>query len=835
RAGLTASRFMACPFGEPGTRMYRTGDLVRWDADGQLQYLGRADEQLKLRGYRIELGEIRSALADLEGVEAAAVIAREDQPGDKRLVGYITGSADPATVRAALAERLPAYMVPAAVVVLEALPLTVNGKLDKRALPAPEYTGRVYRAPATPIEDILAGLYAQALGLVRVGVDDSFFDLGGDSLSAMRLIAAINTSLNTRLTVRALFDAPTVAQLAPRLNTDEIGLEPLVAGERPAIVPLSFAQNRLWFLDQFQGPSAVYNMSVALRLSGQLDVDALGAAFTDLVARHESLRTVFPHVEGVPRQEVLPPSGFAWDMVDATGWPSDQLQEKIGAIARQTFDLSAEIPLRASLFRVEADEHVLVAVVHHIAADGWSITPLVRDLGVAYASRCGGQAPGWETLAVQYADYTLWQRAQFGDPDDDRSRISAQLAYWQHALAGMPERLQLPTDRPYPQVLDFGGASIDVQWPAELQQRVRAVAREHGVTSFMVIEAALAVLLSKLSASPDVAMGFAVAGRGEPALDELVGLLVNTLVLRVEVSGDATIADLLAHVRARSVEAFEHQDVPFEMLVDRLNPIRSVSHHPLVQIGLAWQNLPGQLNQPDAGLTLGELQITQMPLETDTAKMDLTFALAERWTAEGEPAGIGGAVEFRTALFDAESVGGLVARLERVLAAMTADTGRRVSSIELLDVGERVRLDGFGNRAVLAERAVGASIPELFAAQVVRTPEAIAITCGRVSLSYREVDEASNRLAHWLIGQGAGPGQCVAVLFTRSAEAIVAILGVLKSGAAYLPIDPAVPDTRIDFMLGDATPIAAVSSGELVARLDRRGLEVIDVNDKAIA
>ena len=444
RAGLTASRFVACPFGGSGARMYRTGDLVCWGADGQLQYLGRADEQVKIRGHRIEPGEVQAALAGLDGVEQAVVIAREDRPGDKRLVGYVTGTADPAGIRAALGERLPAYMVPAAVVVVAALPLTPNGKLDTRALPAPEYQdGRGgYRAPANAVEEILAGIYAQVLGVERVGVDDSFFDLGGDSLSAMRLIAAINTGLDAGLAVRAVFEAPTVAQLAPRIGGDGGGREPLVAVERPAVVPLSFAQSRLWFIDQLQGPSPVYNMAVALELRGRLDADALGAALADVVGRHESLRTLFVAPEGIPQQLVVPVerADFGWDVVDATGWSASRLGEAVEDTARHSFDLATEIPLRARLFRVADDEHVLVGVVHHIAADGWSITPLVRDLGVAYASRCAGQAPGRAELAVQYVDYTLWQRAQFGDLADSHSPIAAQLAYWEQALAGMPER-----------------------------------------------------------------------------------------------------------------------------------------------------------------------------------------------------------------------------------------------------------------------------------------------------------------------------------------------------------------------------------------------------------
>ena len=539
RSGLTGSRFVACPFGgagAPGQRMYRTGDLVLWGADGQLRYVGRADEQVKIRGYRIELGEVQAALAGLGGVGQAVVIAREDRPGDKRLVGYVTesasGAVDPAMLRAALGERLPEYMIPAAVVVLEALPLTVNGKLDTRALPAPEYPDvDQYRAPESAVEEIVAGIYAQVLGVERVGVDDSFFDLGGDSLSAMRVIAAINTGFDAGLSVRALFEAPTVAGLALRVGAEGGGLAPVVAGERPAVVPLSFAQNRLWIIDQLQGPSAVYNMATALRLGGRLDADVLGQALADVVGRHESLRTLFVAVEGIPRQLVVAPAraDFGWDVVDASGWSVSELRGAIDAVVREPFDLASQIPLRARLFRISEDEHVLVAVAHHIAADGWSITPLVRDLGVAYAARCAGRAPGWAPLAVQYVDYTLWQREQLGDLSDPDSRIGAQLAYWEQALAGMPERLELPTDRPYPPVADYRGARVAVDWPVELQQRVARMAREHNATSFMVVQAALAALLAQLSASSDVAVGFPIAGRRDPALDGLVGFFVNTL------------------------------------------------------------------------------------------------------------------------------------------------------------------------------------------------------------------------------------------------------------------------------------------------------------------
>ncbi|MGH3581856.1 MAG: condensation domain-containing protein, partial [Mycobacterium sp.] len=835
RSALTATRFVPCPFGAAGDRMYRTGDLVRWGQDGQLQYFGRADEQVKIRGFRIELGDVRSALAAVDGVEQAVVIAR-----DKRLVGYITGTAEPAAARAALAERLPGYMVPAAIIGLDALPVTVNGKLDTRALPDPDYAGGRYRAPGSPAEEILAGVYAQVLDVDRVGVDDSFFDLGGDSLSAMRLVAAINAALNVELPVRAVFEAPTVAQLAARLGAgtaDDAGrLQPLRPAERPAVIPLSFAQNRLWIIDQLHGPSAVYNMAAALRLTGGLDAAALGAALADVVARHESLRTVFAAPEGTPQQVVVPAelAGFGWDVIDADGWSPAQLQEALEAAAREPFDLATDIPLRVSLFRVADEEHLMVAVVHHIAADGWSLRPLVADLGVAYACRCAGQAPDWAPLPVQYVDYTLWQRTQFGLLEDSHSRVADQLAYWEHALAGLPERLELPTDRPYPLMADMAGATVAVDWPAALQEQIAELARAQNATSFMVVQSGLLALLSILGASTDVAVGFPIAGRRDPALDDLVGFFVNTLVLRADTGDDPTFAELLGQVRTRSLEAFEHQDVPFEVLVERLNPVRSLTHHPLVQVMLAWQNFAGQ-HDPATGSGLKGLDVASIPLGTQSARMDLTFSLSERWTATGAPAGIGGEVEFRTDVFDAATVEAMITRLERILTALTADPQRALSAVGLLDDAERARLDELGNRAVLGGATGDASLPAAFAAQVLRTPAAPALTCGEDTLTYAELDVASNRLAHLLAGLGAGPGQTVALLFSRSAEAIVSILAVLKTGAAYLPVDPALPAARVGFMLGDAAPVAAVTTGDLADRLTEHGVPVVDAHDPEVA
>ncbi|BBC66060.1 hypothetical protein MMRN_29560 [Mycobacterium marinum] len=439
--------------------MYRTGDLVCWGPDGQLQYLGRADEQVKIRGYRIECGEVAAALAALDGVEQAVVIARTDAPGQPRLVAYYTTTSgtglDTTDIRASLGQVLPAYMVPAAFVVIDALPLTVNGKLDRRALPAPDYTttsAQAYVAPQGPVEEVLASLYAQILGVDGVSAADSFFDLGGDSLSAMRLVAAANTTLHTGLRVADVFDTPTITGLAQRVGADPVVQLPLVAGERPALVPLSFAQSRLWFLEQLQGPSAVYNIPVVLDLDGPLDTEALGAALDDVITRHETLRTRFPSIDGTGYQDILPPdqAEIFWQVVDAQGWTPQHLRTAIDEAASYRFDLAAEIPIRATVLHTGPDQHVLVLLIHHIAADGWSLGPLARDLDTAYTARTAGHPPVWVPLPVHYADYSLWHHQLLGDPHDPASLLATDLAYWRHTLAGLPEHLALPTDRPTP-------------------------------------------------------------------------------------------------------------------------------------------------------------------------------------------------------------------------------------------------------------------------------------------------------------------------------------------------------------------------------------------------
>ncbi|WP_177244834.1 non-ribosomal peptide synthetase, partial [Streptomyces sp. yr375] len=552
RPGLTAERFVVDPFGGPGERMYRTGDVVRWRTDGRLEYLGRADHQVKVRGHRIEPGEIEAVLAGQKGVGQAVVVAREDASGDRRLVAYLvpaaaSGIPDPAVLRDALAATLPAYMVPSAFVVLDSLPLTPNGKLDRAALPAPEYQAVAGgRGPRTARETLLCELYAEVLGVDQVGIDDSFFELGGHSLMATRLVSRIRTVTGVEVSVRAVFDAPTVAGLAALLDGTGSGTGTEPSGDRirdrvrlgpvprPEAVPLSFAQQRLWFLNQFEGNRASYNLPLLTRLTGPLDRDALAAALRDVVERHESLRTRFPDHEGEPRQEVVP----AEPRLTVVHTTEQELLREATAASATGFDLATELPLRATLFVLGENSYALLLVVHHIVADGWSMAPLARDLSAAYAARLAGGVPDWAAeLPVQYVDYTLWQRELLGSEDDEESLLSRQVGYWRQTLVGLPDQLQLPTDRPRPAVATNRGAAVGFTVDEELHAGITRFARENGATVFMVAQAALAVLLTRLGAGTDIPLGTPIAGRTDDALDDLIGFFVNNLVLRTDTSG----------------------------------------------------------------------------------------------------------------------------------------------------------------------------------------------------------------------------------------------------------------------------------------------------------
>ncbi|GHH42457.1 amino acid adenylation domain-containing protein [Streptomyces umbrinus] len=815
RTALTAERFVADPYGPRGARMYRTGDRARWTPDGHLEFAGRADGQLKLRGIRIEPGEIEAVLEQDPRVARAVVVAREDEPGDRRLAAYVVPRTpserpDPAGLRARAARTLPAFMVPSAYAVLDALPLTGSGKPDREALPVPEpVDARPGRGARTPQEQILCGLFGEVLGRAQVGVDDDFFALGGHSLLATRLTSRIRGVLGVDLPVRALFDAPTVAGLVHHLDAADEASPALGSVVRPATLQLSFAQRRMWLLHRIEGPSPTYNIPLVLRLSGALDRTALHQALGDLVERHESLRTVFPEEAGVPCQRIL-------DAAEAQREPSlvdtdeENLPELLAESVRHRFDLTAEPPVRTWLYALGGEQHVLVLLIHHIAGDGSSLAPLARDLAEAYRARAAGEAPGWAALPVQYADYALWQNELLGDEADPDSRAHRQLEFWRHTLADLPESLHLPADRPRTAVASYRGDTLDLHIDSGVHAELTRLAQENGTSLFMVLQASLAVLLTRLGAGTDIPIGSPIAGRTDEALDDLVGFFVNTLVLRTDTSGNPSFRELLGRVRETDLAAYGHQDLPFERLVEALNPTRSLSHQPLIQVVLALQNMA------EPAFTLPGLDARMEPMGTKSAKFDLSFYFRERRTADGTPEGVHGFVEYATELFDRASVEELAGRLRRLLTAVAADPERPIGRLDLLETGERQDLLALGSGAATPLPDTG--LAALFEAQVERTPSAVAVVADgttRTTLSYAELDGRANRLAHRLIAAGVRAESCVALLVDRSPDLVVAVLAVAKAGGAYVPLHADWPTAR--------WTAAVAETGACVVLTDRPG------------
>ncbi|MGM5067223.1 non-ribosomal peptide synthetase [Rhodococcus qingshengii] len=819
RPDLTADRFVARPGATDGSRMYRTGDLVRWRGAGanrQLEYIGRTDFQVKLRGLRIELGEIEAALLDCEGVSQAVVIVHSDETIGDNLVAYIVAEGiDSENLTSSLGERLPDYMIPAMFVELDEFPLNASGKLDRKALPTPEFASKTveYREPATPTEAGVVAIFADLLGQDRVGADDGFFELGGNSLLATRVVARINAEHGIAIDMRNFFDAPTAAELAvfideAKISEDRKAHVPLIPRERPELVPLSLAQQRMWFLNRFEPESAVDHIPVALRLSGALDVDALQGALEDLIERHEILRTVYPEVDGVGYQRLV---DIAAVVPNLTPIRVDEsaIVERVTDFVTPGFDVTTEVPIRAALFQFAADEFVLVFVVHHISGDGFSMGPLTKDIVSSYVSRTQGISHDLAPLPVQFADFALWQREVLGSEDDPDSLITRQVDYWRHALAGIPDQLDLPSDRPRPRVASNRGAGHTFTIEPDLHQALNRIALDNNASLFMVLHSAVAILLARLSGTSDIVIGTPVAGRGDQALDDLIGMFVNTLVLRTEVDLEASARDMISRARESDLSGFGHADVPFERLVEVLNPARSQARNPLFQVMLSLQNLGQSMQQ---SLEVPGLRISGLDVESSAAKFDLQFTVWESDTAD-KVGGLTVALVYATDLFDESSAKSIGKRLISVLEAVVADPSVRVGDVDMFDSGERsLVLESWNGTA---HEVADVSLVDVFDAQVAASPDSVAVSFEGVSLSYAEFDSRVNRLARYLVSVGVGPESLVGVAVRRSVDLLVAVYGVLKAGGGYVPVDPDQPAERNAYVLESASPVCVISTSDV--------------------
>ncbi len=815
RPALTAERFLPDPFAaEPGARAYRTGDRVRWRADGTLEFLGRADQQVKVRGFRVEPGEVEAVLERHPAVREAVVVARGEGAAG-RLVAYVVpaegGRLAAEEVRAHAGAALPEYMVPAAVVVLEKLPLTPSGKTDRRALPAPDLAadGGAYVAPRTAAEAALAAVWAETLGVPRVSVHDGFFALGGHSLLAMRLVSRARAALGVEIPVRAVFEAQTVAELAARLgrapgSAAPHAPPPIAPADRSGPLPLSFAQERLWFLHRLAPASVAYNVPASLRLRGPLDAGALRRALAALVERHESLRTVFPAAAGEPAQAVLPAGGFVLPVVDLGGLAEAEGEEEAvrGArgVAGSPFGLERGPLFRAALLRLRPNDHVLALAMHHVVSDGWSMGVLFRDLEALYGALVRGEPPPLPAPALQYADYAVWQREWLRG-----EVLEAQLAFWRAELLGAPPVLELPVDRPRPRTAGGRRGMHPLALPGALVGELRVFARREGATLFTTVLAGFQALLARWSGQEDVLVGTPVAGRRWAELEGMIGFFVNTLVLRAELAEDPEARGLVAQLRERMLEAQTHQDVPFERLVDDLGVDRSPARTPLFQVVFSFAGA-GEIVPP----RLHGLAVEELPAAGGETPFDLRVVLVE------EDDRLAGNVEYNAALFDAATAARMAEHFLALLEGMAAHPERRVSALELLGPAERAQL--------LDEwSAAAAEVPELpvherIAAVAARAPDAPAVLFRGERVTFAELQARAERLAGALRRHGVGPDARVGLLLDRSPELVAAVLGILGAGGAYVPLDPSLPDERLRFVLRDAEASALVTDGALAGR-----------------
>ncbi|HYO14677.1 MAG TPA: amino acid adenylation domain-containing protein, partial [Thermoanaerobaculia bacterium] len=819
RPDLTAGSFVPDPFsGQPGRRLYRTGDLARHLLGGEIEYLGRIDQQVKLRGVRIELGEIEAVLAAHPGVREVVVQMREDRPGDPRLVAYAVPAAEnpPAAdeLRHLAGARLPAALVPSTIAFLEALPHTATGKIDRKALPAPQAVGTAdagYTASLDPIEELLAGIWAEVLGLDRFGAHDNFFALGGHSLLATQVVSRIRGVLAVELPLRRLFESPTVAELACAVReAREEGAPiapPIVPVPRHDDLPLSFAQQRLWFLDQLAPESPLYNLPAPLRIAGPLDVAVLARSLTEIVRRHEVLRTVFASVDGELVQRVQPSGSFGLPVIDLSALPEAEREALAlalaGTEASRPFDLVRGPLFRSALLRMGPEDHVALVTMHHIVSDGWSMDLMVRELTTLYPAFLAGDRSPLPPLPVQYADFALWQRSWL-----QGEVLESQVDYWKRQLDGAPAVLELPLDRPRPAEPSYRGAVRSMALPFSLAEEIRGLCRQQRVTPFMALLAAWAVLLGRHAAQDDLLLGTPIAGRNRREIETLIGFFVNTLVLRSDLSGNPTFSELLARVRRTALDAFTHQDLPFERVVEEVVVERNLAVSPLFQVLFTLQNAPRE------ELKVPGLMLSQLDVDTGVSKFDLSLVLEE------SPPGFVGWLEHNADLFDGTTAERMLENFRELLAHAADDPGQRLQELALLASAERHQvLIEWSRPLSRPAEPEGRLVQDLFWARAARAPGAIALVADGSPMSYGQLAARADRLARHLIRQGAGPEVAVGICLDAPAEIVTALLAVLRAGSAFLPLDPSYPAERLGFILADARAAVVVTRNELLDRV----------------
>ncbi|WP_419183617.1 non-ribosomal peptide synthase/polyketide synthase [Scytonema hofmannii] len=809
-------------------RLYKTGDLARYLPDGNIEYLGRIDNQVKIRGFRIELGEIEAVLSQHEHVQVCCAIARVDTPGDKRLVAYIVPHPQQiptvSVLRSFLTKKLPEYMVPSAIVILESLPLTPNGKVDRRALKAPEPSRELsdkFVAPRTPIEEMLALHWAQVLKVELVGRNDNFFEMGGHSLLATQLVSRIRKIFQVELPLRSIFARPTLAELAQEIQQlqqqdVELADSPILPRAENAELPLSFAQQRLWFLDRLEPLSASYNIPAALRLQGTLCVAALEKSLVEIIHRHEALRTNFITVDGKATQLIHTNPNWKVSVVDLKHLPSSEQEIAAKQLARlhaiEPFDLTTEALIRATLVVLSQTEHVLLVCMHHVVSDGWSIGVFVAEFTTLYNAYCEGKPSPLLPLPIQYADFAIWQRQWLqGDV------LQSQLNYWLQQLTDAPTFLPLPTDRPRGAVQTFNGAYLEFALSVELTQKLTLLSQEQGCTLFMTLLAAFNTLLYRYTGQADILVGSPIANRHRSEIESLIGFFVNTLVFRTDLSGNPSFNELLLRIRSMALSAYAHQDLPFEMLVEALQPERDLSHTPLFQVMFVLQNAPTSV------VELTGLTVSSLPIETTTAKFDLTLSM------ENTPTGLVGAWEYNTDLFDRLTIERIAKHFMTLLEAIVTNPGERISQLPLLTESEQQQLLVEWNDT-LQDYPQDKCIHQLFEEQVVRTPNAVAVVYENQQLTYNELNCRANQLAHYLRSSGVRAGVLVGICMERSVSMVVGLLGILKAGGVYVPLDPEYPTQRLVAIVESAQVSVLLTADTFATALPQQQARVICYN-----